>query len=141
LDRRLGGPQSWPVHGGIKKNSQPLSGLKPPTIQLLIPRKQKCFHAKIYRLCNMTGYTNNMKIYSRKGRQSATKMMRTKYVTLRSLTRKVEEVGHKPYMDFPLLLSYLMTCTQQVSTVAILSDKIIKECQGAMTNGMTYMIG
>jgi hypothetical protein len=30
LDRRLGGPQSWP---GEERNSQPLPGLEPPIIQ------------------------------------------------------------------------------------------------------------
>jgi hypothetical protein len=33
LDRRLGGPQSWSGHGGEEKNSQPVPGLAPPTIQ------------------------------------------------------------------------------------------------------------
>jgi len=31
--RRLGGPQSQSVHSGEEKNSQPLPGLEPPTIQ------------------------------------------------------------------------------------------------------------
>jgi hypothetical protein len=33
LDRRLGGPQSRPWHGGEEKNSQPLLGLRPLIIQ------------------------------------------------------------------------------------------------------------
>jgi hypothetical protein len=33
LDRRLGGPQSQPGHGGEEKNSQPLQELEPPIIQ------------------------------------------------------------------------------------------------------------
>jgi len=35
LDRRLGGPQSQSGHGGVEKNSQPLSGLEPLIIQLI----------------------------------------------------------------------------------------------------------
>jgi len=33
VDRRPGGPQSQSEHDGNEKNSQPLLGLKPPTIQ------------------------------------------------------------------------------------------------------------
>jgi hypothetical protein len=33
LDRRLGEPQSWSGYDGVEKNSQTLSGLKPPIIQ------------------------------------------------------------------------------------------------------------
>jgi hypothetical protein len=35
LDVRLGGPQSQSGHGGIEKNYQSLSGLKPLIIQLV----------------------------------------------------------------------------------------------------------
>jgi len=33
LDRRLGGTKGHSGHGGEEKNSQPLLGLEPPTIQ------------------------------------------------------------------------------------------------------------
>jgi hypothetical protein len=38
LDRRLGGPQSRSGRGGEEKNSQPLPGLEPPTIQPVAQR-------------------------------------------------------------------------------------------------------
>jgi hypothetical protein len=37
-DRRLGGPYSRSGHSGVVKNSQPLSGLEPPIIQLVALR-------------------------------------------------------------------------------------------------------
>jgi len=36
LDRRLGGPQSRPRHGGEEKNSQPLPGLESSIIQSVV---------------------------------------------------------------------------------------------------------
>jgi hypothetical protein len=36
LDRRLEGPQNQFGHGGEEKNSQPLLGLEPPIIQLVV---------------------------------------------------------------------------------------------------------
>jgi hypothetical protein len=33
VDKRLGGHQNQPGHGGEEKNSQPLLGLEPPIIQ------------------------------------------------------------------------------------------------------------
>jgi hypothetical protein len=38
LDRRLGGPQSRSGRGGEEKNSQPLSGLESPIIQIIARR-------------------------------------------------------------------------------------------------------
>jgi hypothetical protein len=38
LDRRLGGPESWSLHGGEEKNSQPLPGLEPLIIQPVAQR-------------------------------------------------------------------------------------------------------
>jgi hypothetical protein len=38
LDRRQGGPQSRPGHGGEEKNSQPPPGIEPPIIQPLAKR-------------------------------------------------------------------------------------------------------
>jgi hypothetical protein len=39
LDKRLGGPQLRSGRGGEEKNSQPLQGLGPPTVQ---PVAQRC---------------------------------------------------------------------------------------------------
>jgi hypothetical protein len=36
LDRRMGGFQSWSGSGGEEKNSQPVAGLEPPIIQLIV---------------------------------------------------------------------------------------------------------
>jgi hypothetical protein len=46
FDRRLSGPQSRSGRGGEEKNSHPLPGLEPPTIQLVVQR----FITKLSRL-------------------------------------------------------------------------------------------
>jgi hypothetical protein len=50
-------------------------------------------------------------------------MMMATHTTVRSLTKKVEGVGHKFHMD-----NFFSPCTQEVSTVVGLSDKILQEC-------------
>jgi len=45
--------------------------------KLYSPRVHKCFGIKIYKLCDMTGYTYDMRIYLGKGRQNATQMTAT----------------------------------------------------------------
>jgi hypothetical protein len=37
-----------------------------------VPKKHKCFGIKIYKLCNMTEYTYNMRIYLGKEKQNST---------------------------------------------------------------------
>jgi len=53
-----------------------------------------------YKLCNMTGYTHNMRTYLGKDRHNATQMMTAAHVTVRSMTRRVEWIGHKFYMGY-----------------------------------------
>jgi hypothetical protein len=69
----------------------------------------------------MTGYIYGTKIYLGKERQNATQKIST-HVTVRSLTRRTEGVGHKLYMD-SFFDDDLMG----------LSDKIIMECQVSLT--------
>jgi hypothetical protein len=71
-----------------------------------IPKKHKHFSTKIYKLCSTT-------VYMGKDRQNATQMMRATHVTVRSLT-------HKLFMENSKI--YLMTCTQEVSTVVIVKQ-------------------
>jgi len=50
------------------------------------------------------------------------------------MSRRVEQEGHKLYMDnFLSSPEYLTTWTQEVLNVVGLSDKTIKECQGTLT--------
>jgi hypothetical protein len=66
----------------------------------------------------MTEYTYNVRVYSGKARQNAMQMMTATRVTVRSLTRRVEGVGHKLYVDnFFSSPDYFMTCTQEASAV------------------------
>jgi hypothetical protein len=56
------------------------------------------------------------------------------HVTVQSLIRKVEVVCQTLHGQFPLLFGFMMTCTQEVSNVVGLSDKILKEIpQGTST--------
>jgi len=47
----------------------------------------------------MTGYMYKMKIYLGKDKQNEAEMMIATQVTVRSLTRRVDGVGYKLYMD------------------------------------------
>jgi hypothetical protein len=67
--------------------------------KLHIPKGHKHFGTNIYKLCGTTGYTYNMNVPG-KGQTKCNKDQ-----------------------------AYLMTYTQEVSTVVGLSQKIIKECQ------------
>jgi hypothetical protein len=64
-----------------------------------IPKKHKYFGIKTYRLCDLTEYTYNMRIYLGKNKQNSTQMKTVTHTTVRSLTRRVDGVGHKLYMD------------------------------------------
>jgi len=61
-----------------------------------IPKKRKRFGIKIYKLCDEAGYTCAMRVYLRKDSQFATEDMTA---TVRHLTRRVEGLGHKLFMD------------------------------------------
>jgi hypothetical protein len=52
-----------------------------------VPKKHKCFGIKIYKLCDITGYKYNIRIYLEKDRQNAMQMMPATHVTVRSLSR------------------------------------------------------
>jgi hypothetical protein len=64
-----------------------------------ISKKHKCFGIKIYKLCDMSGYTYDMDMYLGKNRTCSTADMTATHATVRHLTRKVEGHGHKLYMD------------------------------------------
>jgi hypothetical protein len=62
-----------------------------------IPEKHKYFGIQIYKLCDMTGYKYDMRIYLGKDRRNAMQMMTATHVLVKSLTRRVEGTGHKLY--------------------------------------------
>ena len=64
-----------------------------------IPKKRKHFGIKIYKLCDEAGYTCVMRVYLGKDSQSATDGMTATHATVRQLTRRVEGLGHKLFMD------------------------------------------
>jgi hypothetical protein len=64
-----------------------------------IPKKHKRFGIKIYKLCDMTGYTYDMEVYLGKDRKRATPDMTATHATVKQLTRKIQGSGHKLYMD------------------------------------------
>ncbi|KAG8233829.1 hypothetical protein J437_LFUL008051 [Ladona fulva] len=64
-----------------------------------IPKKHKRFGIKVYKLCDDRAYTYDMKVYLGKDRLNLAKETPATQATVRSLTRRVEGVGHKLYMD------------------------------------------
>jgi hypothetical protein len=63
------------------------------------PKKRKRFRTKIYKLCDDSGYTYDLRVYSGKDSRSATDNMTTTHATVRHLTHRVEDSGHKLFMD------------------------------------------
>jgi len=64
-----------------------------------IPKKSKHFGIKLYKLCDSNGYTYDMDVYLGKDRQRVTQHPTATHATVTNLTRRVEGVGHKLYMD------------------------------------------
>ena len=64
-----------------------------------IPKKRKRFGIKMFKLCDSTGYTYDMNVYLGKDRQRAAQHLTATHATVTNLTRGVEGVGHKLYMD------------------------------------------
>jgi hypothetical protein len=64
-----------------------------------IPKKHIHFGIKIYKLCDMSGYTYDRDMYLGKNRTHSTADMTVTHATVTHLTRKLEGHGHKLYMD------------------------------------------
>jgi hypothetical protein len=64
-----------------------------------IPKKRKCFGIKIYKLCNESEYTCDMRVYLGRDSHSATEDMTAIHASVKHLTRKVEGLGYKLLMD------------------------------------------
>jgi len=64
-----------------------------------IPKKRKCFGIKIYKPCDESGYTYDMKVYLGRDSCSATDDMTATHPTVRHLTCRVEGLAHKLFMD------------------------------------------
>jgi hypothetical protein len=63
------------------------------------PKKHKRFGIKVYELCDSKGYAYDMRVYLEKDMTCATDKMTVTHATVAGLTRRVENVGHKHYMD------------------------------------------
>jgi len=64
-----------------------------------IPKKHKRFGIKIYKLCDSLGYTYDMSVYLGEQRQNATAQITATHGTVLQVIRRVEELGHKIFMD------------------------------------------
>ena len=64
-----------------------------------IPKKRKCFDIKIYKLCDESWYTYDMRVYLGRDSHSTTDNMTATHATVRHLTSRVEGLGHKIFMD------------------------------------------
>jgi len=76
-----------------------------------IPKKRKDFSIKIYKLCDESGYTYDVRVYLGRHSHSATGVMTATHATVRHLTSRVEGLGHRIFMDnffsSPRLFGYL----------------------------------
>ena len=64
-----------------------------------IPKKRKCFSIKIYKLCEESEYTYDMRAYLVKDSHFATDNMTAVCETVRHLTCRVEGLRQKIFMD------------------------------------------
>jgi hypothetical protein len=64
-----------------------------------IAKGRKCFSIKIYRLCDESGYTCDMRVYLGRDSHSATDDVTAIHATVKHLTYRVEGLGHKIFMD------------------------------------------
>jgi len=64
-----------------------------------IPKKRKRFSIKIYKLCDESGYTYDMRAYLGRDSHSATDDMTAAHATVRHLTCRVEGLGHNIFID------------------------------------------
>jgi len=64
-----------------------------------IPKKSKNSGTKIYKLCDKSVYTYDIKLYLGRDSHSATEDMTATHTTVRHLTGRVEGLEHKLFMD------------------------------------------
>jgi len=64
-----------------------------------IPKERKCSSNKIYKLCDESGYTFDVRVYLGGDSHSATDDMTATHAMVRCLTSRVEGLGHKICMD------------------------------------------
>jgi len=64
-----------------------------------IPKKRKCFSIKIYKLCDESGYTYDIRVYLGRNSHSTTDNMTATHATVRHFTNRVEGLGQKIFMD------------------------------------------
>ena len=62
-------------------------------------KKNKHFGIKSFKLCDLTGYTYDMKVYLGKDIQHMAQHVTATHATVTELTRKIEGRGHELYMD------------------------------------------
>jgi hypothetical protein len=78
-----------------------------------VPKKYKRFGIKIYKVCDSKGYTYNMSMYLGGDRKRVTASVTATHATVTGLTTRIENFGHKLYMDnffsSPELFDYLHT--------------------------------
>jgi len=64
-----------------------------------IPKNRKHFGIKIFKLCDSTRYTHDMKAYLGKDRKRTAQHVTETHSTVTELIRKVKGCGHKLYVD------------------------------------------
>jgi len=78
-----------------------------------IPKKRKCFSINIYKFCDESRYTYDMRVYLGRDSHSATDDMTATYATVKHLTSRVEGLDTKIFIDnfFSSPKDFLMTWT------------------------------
>jgi hypothetical protein len=79
-----------------------------------IPKKRKHFGIKIYKLCEESGFTYDMRMYLGRDSHSTTDSMTATNIIVRHLACRVEDLGHKIFVDHffssPILFDDMDRC-------------------------------
>jgi len=67
--------------------------------QQYLPKKRKHFSIKLFKICDLTGYTYDMKVYLGNDRQHTAQDVTATHATVTELTRKLDGHGQKLYKD------------------------------------------
>ena len=70
-----------------------------------IPKKHKSISIKIFKVCDSTGYTYDIKVYPGKDRQRTAQHVTATHGTVTELTRKIE--GHGQFFFFTWIIWWL----------------------------------
>jgi hypothetical protein len=86
------------LHFSDNRNEPDKTGKNYDKFSSSIYQRNKQFGIKIYKLCDSKGYTY-MSVYLGRDRKHTTAAMTANHATVSGLTTRIENLGHKLYMD------------------------------------------